>query len=219
MEIIILGDGGHSKVIQDIICTNKNYKVIAILDDKYERPYKKNNTIFAPLLYLNNIVSTHIKIIVAIGDNVTRKVIFTQLNIKREQYVSVVHPSAVISKQATIGYGTVVMPGAYINANATVGDHCIINTGAIVEHDTSVSDFSHLSPNATLTANISVGEGVHVGASTTVIPGIDIGSWSIIGAGSSVIKPIPPFSTAVGCPTRIVSDHRNRKENIEQIRL
>lgn len=219
MEIIILGDGGHSKVIQDIIHWNKDYEIIAILDDKYELINKKNNVIYAPLLYLNKIISTDTKIIVAIGNNITRKMIYTQLNIRRDQYLTVIHPSAVVSPKAIIGDGTVVMPSVCINANATIGDQCIINTGAIVEHDTKVDNFSHISPNATLTANISVGEGVHVGASTTVIPGIDIGSWSVIGAGSSVIRPIPPFSTAVGCPTRIVSDHRNRKENIEEIRL
>lgn len=216
MNIIILGNGGHSRVIQDIIHTKKEYNIIGILDDKYELATKENGIVFAPLAYLHNIMTPGTKIIVAIGNNITRKIISDRLNIRREQYLTIVHPSAVVSPTVKIGYGTVVMPGAYINAGATIGGHCIINTGAIVEHDSNVGDYAHISPNATLTADVSVGEGVHIGASTTVIPGIEIGSWSIIGAGSSVIRQIPPFSTAVGCPTRIVS--KQGKENIE-IRL
>jgi len=204
MNIIVLGNGGHSKVIQEMIHTQKDSRIIAVLDDKYESAYKKNRMIYAPLAYLNKIITTDTKIVVAIGNNVTRRVLSKSLFVRADQFLTVVHPSAVVSPTATIGYGTVVMPGACINAEATIGEHCIINTGAIVEHESHIGGFSHISPNATLTGNVSVGEGVHIGSSATIIPGIEIGSWSIIGAGSTVIKHIPSFSTAVGCPTRIV---------------
>src|SRR5699024_12712960 len=55
------------------------------------------------------------------------------------------HPSAVVSPTATIGYGTVVMPGAYINAKASIGRHCIINTGAIIDRKSTRLNSSHVS--------------------------------------------------------------------------
>src|SRR5690625_2771346 len=212
MEIIVIGNGGHSKVIQDMIHTKKGYKIIAILDDRYEFVSKKNNLIDAPLTFLNKIITPNTKVVIAIGDNSIRRVLSKKLIVRKDQYLTVIHPSAVVSPSAKIGYGTVVMPGAHINAEATIGDHCIINTRAIVEHENLIDDFSHISPNATLTGNVIVGEGVHIGASATIIPGINIGSWSIIGAGSTVIKHIPSYSTAVGSPTRIV-----RKEGTENL--
>jgi len=216
MNVILLGDGGHSKVIQEIIYANKDYQIIAILDDKYEYMTKNNGVIHAPMVYLNKLMTTDTKVIVAIGDNVTRKLLSKKFFIRDDQCLTVVHPSAVVSPTATIGYGTVVMPGAYINAKASIGKHCIINTGAIIEHDVCAGNYSHISPNATLTGDVSVGEGVHIGSSSTIIPGVEVGNWSVIGAGSTVIKHIPSFTTAVGSPTRIV---RNQQKENKEVRL
>ena len=216
MEIIVLGDGGHSKVIQEMIHATKGHHIIAILDDKYELMFEKNKIIYGPLAYLSDIISAETKVVIAIGNNAIRRQLFKKLLVREDQYLTVIHPSSRISRTATIGNGTVVMPGVSVNAMATVEEHCIINTGAIVEHDTVVGRFAHISPNATLTGNVSIGEGVHIGASTTIIPEIKVGNWAVVGAGSTVIKHIPANSTAVGCPTRIVS--KQGKENLE-IRL
>jgi len=213
MEVIVLGDGGHSKVIQDMIRTKMENRIIAILDDKYEYAHDEHGMTYAPVAYLNQIITTDTKVVIAIGNNDTRKQLAKKLAVETEQYLTVVHPSAVISPSATIGYGTVVMPGVYINADAIIGNHCIINTGAVIEHDVQIGDFAHISPNATLTGNVSVSEGVHIGSGATIIPQIEIGSWSLIGAGSTVIKHIPNFCTAVGCPTQIVK--KQAQENIE----
>ncbi len=215
MKVIILGNGGHSKVIQEMIYAQAGYQIVAILDDKYGFKSKKDGKIYAPIADLRKIMTTDMKVVIAIGDNAIRKLLSRKLLIGEEQYLTVVHPSAVVSPTATIGKGSVVMPGTYINAEATIGHQCIINTGSIVEHESTVGNFSHISPNATLAGNVSIGEGVHIGSSATIIPGMAIGSWSVIGAGSTVIKHIPSFSTAVGCPTRIINQGR---ENLE-IRL
>ncbi|WP_106496633.1 acetyltransferase [Lentibacillus sp. Marseille-P4043] len=204
MQIIILGDGGHSRVIQEMIFADRNYEIAAILDDKYEQGFQQKEIIYAPTSFLVKLLRPNMKVVVAIGDNKARKKIVQHLKLLPKHYLSVIHPTAVISSSAAIGCGTVIMPNAVINANAEVGMHCIVNTGAIVEHDNTIGDYTHVSPNATLTGNVSAGEGVHVGSSATVIPGKHLGSWSIIGAGSTVIEHIPAYSKAVGCPTQII---------------
>lgn len=214
MDIIILGDGGHSKVIQEMISSVKSYTIFAILDNKYSYPYKVNGTIYAPMAYLDILLTKKTKVINAIGHNETRKKMTERLLIDAKQYATIIHSSATISPSATIGPGTVIMPKAVINAGAVIGMYCIINSGSIVEHESLVDSYSHVSPNATLTGNVSLGEGVHLGASATTIPGIKIGRWSVIGAGSTVIEDIPDFCTAVGSPARIVHRH-NRKEKMD----
>ncbi|PEJ58459.1 acetyltransferase [Bacillus sp. AFS002410] len=203
MRVIIIGDGGHSKVIQEMLFL-LNHEITAILDDKYEEEVLEKGIVHAPLSALKRKLNDNTKVVIGIGDNNSRKQISELINISIENYLSVIHPSAVVSSSAIIGNGTVIMPKAVINANAKIGVHCIINTGAIIEHDNTISDYTHVSPNATLTGNVSLGKGVHVGASATVIPGIKIGQWSIIGAGSTVIDHIPPYKKAVGCPARIL---------------
>ncbi|PGL70326.1 acetyltransferase [Bacillus sp. AFS055030] len=204
MNVIVIGNGGHSKVIQEML-TILDYKIIAILDDKCNEQMIENGIVYAPISYLNRLQDDRTKVVIGIGDNNSRNQISKSINISIERYLSVIHPSAIVSPSANIGNGTVIMPKAVINANAKIGVHCIINTGAIIEHDNTINNYTHVSPNATLTGNVSLGEGVHVGASATIIPGIKVGHWSIIGAGSTVIDQIPPYKKAVGCPARILN--------------
>jgi acetyltransferase EpsM len=206
--IVIIGEGGHSKVIQDIITAVNDYIIIAILDEKYEYIQKREEILYGPISAAPIIENDfkNIKFIIAIGNNQVRSEIVKRLRLQKDRFATLIHPSAIISPSASIGEGTVVMPNCVVNANAKIGKHVIINTGAIIEHDNHIGDYAHISPNATLTGNVYIGEGAHVGASATVIPGIKIGEWSIVGAGSTVIRAIPPFSKAVGSPTRLINN-------------
>lgn len=205
MKVIILGNGGHSKVIQEMIASHKKHEIIAILDDRYQNEKREKGIVYAPISFLQSFLLDNVKVVIAVGDNEIRKNIVNLINIRKEQYLTVVHPSSIISSSSLIGNGTVVMPNAVINANAIIGEHCIINTGSIIEHDNRIGNYTHISPNTTLTGNVSVEEGVHVGASATIIPGIKVGEWSVVGAGSTVINHIPPYTTAVGCPAKIIN--------------
>ncbi|RKQ33498.1 acetyltransferase [Oceanobacillus halophilus] len=205
MKIILVGNGGHSKVIQDIIASIRNSKVVAILDDKYEMQFEEGGILYGPLSLINSIlVEKDFRVMVAIGDNAIRKKVIKSLNLQMKQYAIIIHPTAVISPTATIGYGTVVMPKAVINAETSIGSHCIVNTSSIVEHENKIADYVHISPNATSTGNVTIGEGGHLGASSVIIPGITVGNWSVIGAGSTVINNVPAYSKAVGSPSRII---------------
>ncbi|RLL42762.1 acetyltransferase [Oceanobacillus piezotolerans] len=204
MKIIIIGDGGHSKVIQEMVFVSGKYEVIAVLDDKYHDGFQTRGIIHAPVSFLVKLLQEDIKLVIAIGDNLIRRKIVQQLALPKEAYAPLIHPTAIISPTSKVGYGTVVMPNVVVNANSEIGSHCIINTGAIVEHDNRIGDYTHLSPNVTLTGNVSTGEGVHIGSSATIIPSKHLGSWSIIGAGSTVIEHIPAYTKAVGSPTRII---------------
>ncbi|MDQ0217489.1 acetyltransferase [Peribacillus cavernae] len=210
MKVIILGNGGHSKVIQEMVLSLKDHEIIAVLDDKYVDEHQKKGTIYAPFSSLKKMLVPGTRVVIAIGNNRTRKRIARSLALRQDQLLTVIHPSAIVSPSAVIGYGTVVMPQAVINAEAQIGEHCIINTAAIVEHENMIGNYTHLSPNATLTGEVSVGEGVHIGASATIIPGMHIGSWSIIGAGSTVIHDIPAACTAAGCPARILKSEKEQ---------
>ncbi|PJN91797.1 acetyltransferase [Bacillus sp. mrc49] len=202
MKIVLIGEGGHSKVIKDMIDTVVGCELIGYLDDKYEKPIIKNQLFFAPLSTASHLLEQvmDIQFIVAIGDNLTRKNVVEELGIPDSYYGTLLHPSSIISPSAEIGLGTVVMPAAVINADAKVGCHSIINSGSVVEHDNQLGDFVHISPHATLTGAVKVAEGVHIGAGATVIPNVAIGKWSVIGAGATVINDIQSHSVAVGTP-------------------
>lgn len=205
MKIAIVGQGGHSRVIQELITFEGKYEIVAYLDDKYKELTREKGIFTGPISSAKVIIDMfqEIKFFIAIGHNPIRRLIRNRLKLSAEKYATLVHPSANVSPSAKIGFGTVVMARSVINANSTIGDHSIINTGSVVEHDNRIGNFVHISPNSTLTGSVTINDGAHVGAGATIIPNMDIGEWSIIGAGASVIHSIPPFRTAVGVPAMV----------------
>jgi acetyltransferase EpsM len=207
MDLVVIGEGGHSKVIRELIRSKSDYKIVAILDDKYDELTVINDIYIGPIssahLLLNRM--NHLKFVIAIGNNEVRKLIVSKLGLSKGNYISLIHDTAIISTSASIGDGTVIMAGTIVNADAVIGDHAIINSGAIVEHDNQLGDYVHVAPKAALTGSVIAEEGAMIGAGATVIPGKKIGEWAVIGAGATVISDIPSYSTAVGTPARLIA--------------
>lgn len=213
MKVAIIGHGGHGKMVHEVLKSYPEHRFVAFLDDKYSNVIEQDDFICAPLHHVQNLIAHFydIRFINGIGDNEYRKRVFDQLDLPNEFYISLIHPKAVVSSSARIGDGSVIMPNAVINVGAEVNDHVIVNTGAILEHDSKVGSFAHISPNATLLGNVKVDKGTHIGSGATILPNLAIGEWSKIGAGATIIHDIPPFSTAVGVPGRIL----DKKTNME----
>ncbi|TWT27765.1 acetyltransferase [Planomicrobium sp. CPCC 101110] len=204
MNIILIGDSGHARVIADNI-TSSGSRVVARLDDKYTEPFKEDGSWMGPVSEVYSLIEKEgAKVVIAIGSNSVRKKIVERLALDVEQYATVIHKDAIVSPSAVIGKGTVVMPGVIVNAAALIGSHVILNTRLVIEHDCVVGDYAHVSPGAMITGGVKIGEGVHIGAGTTVIPLKEIGRWSVVGAGAVVIDDIEEHSTAVGIPAKVI---------------
>ena len=200
-DIVIIGAGGHGKVVIDCVEQENKYAIGAIVDDNY-----KNRTVFNFKVEQKNNTSGYLgkHVIIAVGDCMTRKNIASQLT---SEFVTTIHPTAVISKYAKVGNGCQIFANAVINPDANIGNHVIINTGAIVEHDCFVDDFVHLSPNSCIGGGVTIGTCTHIGIGTSVIQGVKIGKNVVIGAGAVVISDIPDNCTAVGIPAKPIKYH------------
>ncbi|MCM3724920.1 acetyltransferase [Neobacillus cucumis] len=207
MNIVVIGHGGHSKVVSDIIRANKGHQIIGYLDDKYEKIHMINNLIFAPVSEAVKINETFddVKYVIAIGDNTARKSVVEKIGFPVKCFEPIIHPSACISPSAKIGPGTVVMPQAVINADVIIGNHSIINSCAVVEHDSLISDYVHLCPNTTIAGTVTIGEGTCLGSGGTIIPNKKIGEWTMIGAGATVIEDLPSNCLAMGIPAKVIT--------------
>ena len=196
-RLIIIGAGGHGKVVADIAAKN-GYTDICFADD-----HAKGQCMGFPILG----GTAHLEVwddgatdfVIGIGNNAVREKIAQKYDIN---WVRLVHPAAQIGLQVTIGKGTVVMAGAIINACASVGEHCIINTGAVVEHDNVLGDYVHISPNAALGGTVRVGALTHIGIGAAVRNNIDICGGCTIGAGAVVVKNIQDSGVYIGVPAR-----------------
>lgn len=198
-RLVIVGAGGHGKVIADNALEN-GYTDISFVDDN-----AVGDCMSYPIVGTCDDIETmndgNTDFIIGVGKNSTRKMIAEKHDVN---WVTIIHPSAYIAVNVTVGKGTVIMAGAVVNVCAEIGEHCIINTCAIVEHDNFIGDYVHVSPGAKLGGTVRIGELTHVGIGATVINNVDICGDCIIGAGAVVVKDITDGGTFVGVPARMM---------------
>ena len=199
-DVIIIGAGGHAKVIADIIYKSGD-NLIGFLDDNLANKGKE--------IYLGKKVIGTTKdieiynknyFIIGIGNNSIRKKINNENNLK---LYTAIHPSAIIAEDVKIGTGSVIMAGVVINPGTVIGKNCIINTSSSLDHDNLLEDYVHISPGAHLAGTVTIKEGTWICTGAIVKNNITIGKNNIIGAGGVVIKDIiEENGTYIGVPAR-----------------
>ena len=107
-----------------------------------------------------------------------------------------IHPAAKIGDRVLIDHGM----GVVIGETAEVGDDCTIYHGVTLG-GTSLASGTKRHP--------TIGKNVIVGAGAKILGGFEIGDNCRIGSNAVVIKALPPNSTAVGNPARIVDKSKN----------
>lgn len=173
-ELIIIGMGGHSKVVTDIAKIN-GYKILGYLDDN-EQIGADHKLYLGRVETLPRLIGNGVSFVVAIGNNLVRKTIVERYEELNLDYVKLIHPAAIIGSKVELLSGSVVMPGAIINADARIGRHVIVNTGAIIDHDCRVGDFVHIAQGAVLAGGVMVESCGHVEVGVRV-RGMDWKDW------------------------------------------
>ncbi len=139
------------------------------------------------------------RVVLAIGDNRARRSLAATAQC---QFVSVVHPSAIVDPSAVLGDGSVVFAGAIVQPGATLGRHAIVNTSASIDHDCVLGEAVHIAPGARLAGNVTLGDEVFIGIGAVVVPGVAIGARTIVGAGAAVVCDLAAGVVAIGVPAR-----------------
>lgn len=198
-QLIIIGASGHGKVVADI-AKKIGYTSIKFLDDDTN---KKKCDKYNVVGSMRDIIDyKECDFIVAIGNNLIRKMIQEKLSEIGVNIVTLIHPSAVLAENVKIGEGTIIAAGVVINTSSWIGKGCIINTGATIDHDNVIADYVHVSVGSHLAGTVKVDAGVMIGAGTTIINNISICKECVIGAGAVVIDNVEKKGTYVGVPAR-----------------
>ena len=193
-KLVIIGAGGHGRVIADI--AKEKYSNIIFLDDD------------SSIDFISGPVSDYKKYIndcdffVAIGDNSIRNRILDEIDNAGANVISLVSSSASLGSNVSIGKGTIVMNQAVVNNGSILGQGVIINTYASIDHDCNIGDYCHIAVSAHLAGTVKTGKKVFVGAGSTVINNINLCDDVIIGAGATVVKDINEKGTYIGVPAK-----------------
>lgn len=199
--LLIIGAGGHGKVVADAALETGTWDEIVFLDDAW--PEKQKNGLWDIHGKVDQLLDWKGRCagaVVAIGNNHVRMELQSKLINTGFKVVTIVHPSARVSRFAKLGAGCVVFANAVVNVDAEVGEAAIINTAATVDHDCCLGKAVHVAPGANLGGGVSVGDFSWIGIGAAVRHYIAIGADVTVGAGAVVVSNIEDGVTAVGIP-------------------
>jgi len=205
--VVIIGNGGHARVLIDIL-TMQQREIIG-----YTAPNEEHNPYNIPYLGGDDEILKYnqdsIELVNAIGSVSTTRLrtnIFNNFKSKGYNFATVIHPSAIISHKVVLGEGVQIMAGAVIQSFVRIDDNTIINTSASVDHDCYIGQHCHIAPGCVLSGGILIGEETHIGTGTKIIQNVTIGKNVIVGAGSLVLRDIKDNRKVYGSPAEEVSE-------------
>ena len=207
---VVLGAGGHGRVVLDVLHNAGTYAPVAFVDSNPELTGRRIDGVLVAgqpgdLPRIREELGVD-NLIIAIGDNGTRRHFADRFDELGFNLINAVHPSANVARNASLGVNTVVAAGALVCAHCQIGDSVILNTGCIIDHETLIGTATHICPGARLAGRTTVESGAFVGIGATIIQSIRVGYEAVIGAGAVVIHDVAPMSTVVGVPAREVKD-------------
>ncbi len=216
MNIVIVGAGGHGRVVLDIVTQAGEHDVIGFVDSN---PAITGRRVDGKRVHggLDDLPRLRDELgvtgaVVAIGDNGVRREFADRIAADGVELVNAIHPSANIARNATLGVNVVIAAGALVSAHCHIGDSVILNTGCIVDHESMIGPGAHICPGARLAGRVTVDAGAFVGIGATVIQNLRIGCDAIVGAGAVVIADVTPMTTVVGVPAAEVHETPDASE-------
>jgi sugar O-acyltransferase (sialic acid O-acetyltransferase NeuD family) len=204
-KIIVIGGGGHAKVLFSIIKKSLVFELTGyvdlndqgkILGVQYLGNDSKLNELFSEGI---------INAAIGIGQiNVTQKRFNIVENMKNTGFTfpPIISNDAIVNEDVLIDEGTQIFDGAVVNSGTRIGKFSIINTKATVEHDCIVGDYCHIATSAVLSGGVEVGDFSMIGSNSVIVQYKKITSKCMIGSGCVVTKDISEEGVYIGNPAR-----------------
>jgi sugar O-acyltransferase (sialic acid O-acetyltransferase NeuD family) len=209
-NFVIIGAGGFAREVLDIFeaCreAGQGREVVGYL---VEAPYGLPGTMVNDKLILGDLSwltehASEVRAICAVGDPAVRKRLVARAQGYGARFGNIIHPSAILTRHVTMGEGIVIAAGCIFTNQIRVGDHVHVNLASTIGHNAEMNDFVTLAPGVRVSGWVTLEEGCYVGSGANIVDKRTVGAWSVIGAGSVVITDIPPHSTALGVPARVI---------------
>lgn len=206
--VVILGAGGHARVLIDILLKN-GVTIVGATDVNPELAGASRFSV--RIIGDDSVLREHppgsVHLVNALGLSIStqnRLQLFEKYKELGYFFASAIHPSVILGSDVILGEGVQMMAGAVIQPGAQIGANTIINTNASVDHDCKIGNHVHVAPGVTLSGGVHVGDGSHIGTGAKVIQNITIGSSVLVGAGAVVVKPVRDGAKILGVPAREV---------------
>lgn len=206
--IVILGSGSHAiDILDSLLEGNKlreRYKPLGFLDDHPLQPSVHGLPVLGGLDQAPSLGS-EVQFVTAIGSVASYRSkpnLIERLDIPRERFATVVHPSASVSPWAEIGRGCVVLQQCTLSAGCRLAEQVVLLPGCRISHDTVVEDYNILATGVILSGHVLVERNCYLGAASVVRERLTLGEGCLVGMGSVVVKSVAAGSRVAGNPAR-----------------
>lgn len=200
-RLLLIGAGGHAKVVLDALRQARCSFALEVRDDSAADGHG---------LLLDVNVATPVgdahtwpsHVHVAIGDNAVRRQFGQKVVNAGKILYTAIHPHASVSPFARLGAGVFVAAHGVVGPSATVDTGTIVNHGAVVDHDCWIGAWTHIAPGAVLGGAVRVGVECLIGSGAVILPGVVVGDGAVIGSGAVVTRDVKSGDTVIGVPAR-----------------
>ncbi len=207
-KIVVLGADPQARIIPDILGALNDLELIGFVEWGEGRKFLIGDAAGFPVFSGNQFPEEvqsqmgSFEVIIAMSPMEKRKERIRQIKDLSLNPVTIIHPSAVISKSAEIGRGCLICPGVIIGPGAKIGDHTILNSAVTIDHDTVIQENVIMGAGVHLPGYVKVHSDTFIGVGSCSVNGVTIGHNCLIGAGSVVTKDIPDNVIAAGVPAK-----------------
>lgn len=208
-EIFALGVGHNTPVFIDL-AEACGYKVLGLYHYNSERTGQKDHgfTIlgsFEDLFSLGDLSGRNF--LLTMGDNYIRAKVAEQILSLGGNVPTLIHPTAVISRFATISpVGVYISAFTFVQADTLINKGTILLSGVNVSHTNNIGCYCFVAGGCTIGAYTKVGDFVFFGiASHTISSKVDyVGGHAYIGAGSLLTKSVEAYNVVMGSPAKVI---------------
>lgn len=207
-RVLLIAASGLAREALNAIRASDTHEVIGFLDD--DRALRGAAIDGVPVLGPMYTAAMHpeASFVLCTGSGIARRNIANNLasmGIHRDRYATLIHPSAVVPANCTIGVGTILLAGVVLTAAVTIGDHVVAMPHVTLTHDNVIDDFATLCAGVTLGGDVHVGEAAYLGMNASVRQRVSIAPDSVLGMGATLLEDLPCGQTWYGVPARPVT--------------
>jgi sugar O-acyltransferase (sialic acid O-acetyltransferase NeuD family) len=199
-DLLILGFGAHAaemaEIAERMIAAGAPYRLIGFIHPHRPPPSTHNGYLF---LGGPEVIDRYPDAALAIENEWK-----SREGLPVDRLVSLIDPTAFVSRTATIGAGCVLYPHSFVGYEARVADRVFALAGCIINHHDVVEQDAVLAAGVHLAGSVRVEQGAYVGQSASVRQHLTVGAYSIVGMGAVVTRDVPPRSVVAGCPARVL---------------
>ncbi len=210
-RVVIIGAGGFARETLDVFDAmyqdlDDYFEFVGFIDEFAEpgTAILHRGKVLGGFDWFSTNEAQGVKAVCAVGAPEVKRKLVNKAKALHVEFTNLIHPKTAITDHVAWGEGIIVCAGCVITNNIVIKDHVHLNLNSTVGHDAVLEDYITTAPGVHINGNNVIEEGAYLGTGANLSEKLVVGRWSRVGAGAAVMGHIPPNTTAVGCPAKVV---------------